>query len=165
MKTFKTVFAVLTLSLSSAVIAAEFSVGPITLVSPKSAPTVPGLKTGGVFFESVSTTGARPDKLIAASSPVAATVELHRMKMDGDIMRMRQVEAIEISPDKPVSFERGKADAYHLMLMNLKQPLKLNESFPVTMEFEQAGTVEVTVQVQPHGGGQSHHQHQKHKHH
>lgn len=170
MKSIKTIFATLTLAASSALLsnpaaAAEFTVGPIKIVNPRSAPTVPGLKVGGVFFESVTISGNEGDTLISASSPVADTVELHRMKMDGDIMRMRQVEKIGLSPDKPVSFERGKADAYHLMLINLKKPLTLNQQFPVTMVFEHAGQVEVTVDVKPHGGGMGHGGHKMmHKH-
>ncbi len=157
--------AVSSVSVSIPAAAAEFTAGPIKIVNPRSAPTVPGLKVGGVFFESVTISGTKGDTLISASSPVADTVELHRMKMDGDIMRMRQVEKIGLTPDKPVSFERGKADAYHLMLINLKKPLTLNQQFPVTMVFEHAGQVEVTVDVKPHGGGMSHGGHKMmHKH-
>lgn len=169
MKSARLVFASLSLAVSCVMLpslaaAAEFSVGPIKLVNPRSAPTVPGLKVGGVFFESVTISGTEGDTLIGASSPVAETVELHRMKMEGDIMRMRQVETIGIAPDKPVSFERGESDAYHLMLINLKEPLQLNQQFPVTMVFEKAGEVQVTVDVKPHGGGMGHGGHKmKHK--
>ncbi len=139
--------------LSQPALAAQYTAGPITIVDPQAAPTVPGLSTGGVFFGSISSADNTGDRLIGASSPVAEVVEVHRMMMQDNIMRMRAVESVAITRDKPVSFERGKPDTYHLMMLNLKQPLEAGQTFPVTLVFEKAGEVEVTVEVFQGAGG------------
>lgn len=144
-------------ALLSAAQASDTEAGSIKISHPHAAPTVPGLKTGGVFFDAISNHESVADRLLAASSPVAKQVEIHSMKMQGDIMRMRQVDGVDISQDNPVSFQRGQPDSYHLMLMNLKQPLKLGESFALTLQFERAGEIEVIVAVEKHRiGGTSH---------
>ena len=68
------------------------------------------------------------------------------MSMDDGVMRMREVEAIAVAPGAPIKMRPGSG--FHFMLMDLKQPLKDGESFPMTLEFERAGKVEVKVVVQ-----------------
>lgn len=113
-------------------------------------PTVAGQAAGGGF---VSLTGAASaDRLVSASSPVAKSVELHTMEMDGSVMRMRQVPGIDVPAGQTVALKPG---GHHLMFMGLTQPLKQGDTFPLTLHFEKAGDVQVqmTVSMQPPGGG------------
>ena len=133
--------------------AAEYNSGDLTITNPQAGPTVPGMDAGGVFFDAITTTGDKPDRLIGGSTPVSEVVEVHSMMMQDNIMRMRAVDGVEIAKGKTVSFQRGQPNAYHLMLLQLKSPLKEGGSFPLTMEFEHAGKVEVEVQVMQGAGG------------
>jgi copper(I)-binding protein len=91
--------------------------------------TVPGQKATGAFMQITSPTDAA---LVAAASPVAKTVEIHEMKMDGGMMRMRAVQQIPLPAGKPVPLAPG---GYHVMLMDLDQPLKEGDSVTVTLTF------------------------------
>ncbi len=123
-------------------------------------PTVAGQAAGGGFLQ--ITGGAVPDRLLAAHSEAAGRVELHSMSMDGHVMRMRQVDAIEVPAGKTVKLQPG---GLHLMLMELKQPLQAGSRIALTLRFERAGEqrVEMAVTMTPpggagaaHGGGHKH---------
>lgn len=86
-----------------------------------------------------------PDRLTGASTPVAQHAELHHMTMHGNIMQMRQVAGIDLPAGKPVTLRPG---AFHLMLLDLKQPLHQGEKFPLTLQFAKAGTRQVEVTVE-----------------
>lgn len=114
-------------------------------------------KVGGVFMM-LSTALPGGDRLVSGSSPVAGKVELHTTIKDGDIMRMRQVNAIDIKPGPPVELKPG---GLHMMLIDLKAPLKEGQRVPLTLTFEKAGPVAVEVEVKAAGamggvGGHSH---------
>lgn len=118
-------------------------------------------KVGGVFL-TLKNSGGTADKLLKASSPAAENVELHTHMKDGDAMRMRPVESIPVPANGQTALEPG---GYHLMLIGLKQALKEGASIPLTLTFEKAGAVTVSVPVlkagasggdQPSGG---HHHH------
>ena len=104
--------------------------------------TVAGQKATGMFGQIVSTSGG---KLVSASSPVAGVVEVHEMVMDGNVMKMRAVIGLDLPAGKAVELKPG---GYHLMLMDLKSPLKVGEKIPVKLRFERAGEVEVLLQVE-----------------
>ena len=106
--------------------------------------TVVGQQAGGAFL-TLKNGGAAPDRLLGASSSVADHVEMHTMKLEGDVMRMREVEAIDVPAGQSVALEPGKL---HLMLMGLKAPLKVGSSFPLVLKFEKAGEVKVDVSVE-----------------
>ena len=89
-------------------------------------------------------TAARGGKLVDASSPVAASVEVHEMKMDGDMMKMRPVDALPLPAGKPVEL---KAGAYHMMLMGLKAPVKAGDVVPIKLVVEDAKGKRETVEV------------------
>ena len=72
-------------------------------------------------------------KLVGAESPVAGSVELHDMKMDGKVMRMRAVASLEIPPGKTVELRPG---GYHMMLLDLKRPLHKGDSVPIRLKVE-----------------------------
>jgi copper(I)-binding protein len=122
--------------------------GPITLDHVWARATPPGAKTGAIYM-TITDTGA-PDRLTGASTPVAATAEVHETTNDNGVMRMRPVGSLFIQPGKPVTFRPG---GYHLMLTGLKQPLTAGQSFPVTLTFEHAGPVSATVTVEKIGAG------------
>lgn len=113
-------------------------------------------KVGGVFLTLRNNSGTA-DRLVKAASPVAENVELHTHIKDGDAMRMRAVENIPVPANGQTALEPG---GYHIMLIGLKQPLKEGGSFPLTLTFEKAGSVTVTVPVQkagaPAAGGHEH---------
>lgn len=104
-------------------------------------------KVGGVFLV-LKNGGGTADKLVKAASPVAENVELHTHIKDGDAMRMRAVENIPVPANGQTALEPG---GYHIMLIGLKQPLKEGDSFPLTLTFEKAGSVTLTVPVQRAG--------------
>jgi copper(I)-binding protein len=108
-------------------------------------PTVAGQAGGGGFLKITSATA---DRLISASAPVSKTVELHTMQMDGDVMRMRQIPAIEIPAGQTVELKPG---GLHVMFIGLTQTLDSGASFPLTLRFEKAGEVKVEVQVRNQG--------------
>ena len=108
--------------------------------------TVAGQRAGGGYL--TLNGGAAADKLVGASAPVAERVELHSMSMDGDVMRMRQVEAIDVPAGQAVELKPG---GLHLMLMGLKQPLQAGSRFPLTLRFERGAPVTLDVAVEAAG--------------
>lgn len=102
-------------------------------------------KTGAVYMTITSPT---PDALVAAASPVAGRAGLHEDKTENGVMRMRPTPSIPVEPGKPTELKPG---GDHVMLMDLKQPLKAGETFPLTVTFEKAGSKQVTVRVEKAG--------------
>ena len=111
-------------------------------------------QAGGAFMTLVSKGGA--DRLLSASSPIAATVELHETVRDGTVMRMRAVPVLVLEAGQPVELKPG---SYHMMLSGLHRPLQRGESFPLTLIFEKAGAVTATVTVQAAGASGPGHGH------
>jgi copper(I)-binding protein len=103
--------------------------------------TVAHQTTTGAFM---TITSAQGGKLVSASSPVAASVEVHEMKMKGDTMTMRPVAALPLPAGKPVEL---KAGAYHMMLMGLKAPVKFGDVVPIQLVVEDAQGKRETVEV------------------
>jgi periplasmic copper chaperone A len=99
-------------------------------------------------FMAISNGGAAADRLLSASSPAARAMELHSMERDGEVMRMRPVQAIEIGAGQTVTLRPG---GLHLMMIGLSQPLRVGETVPVTLRFERAGEVQVALPVQAAG--------------
>lgn len=116
--------------------------------------TMPGQKVSGAYMQIKADADAR---LLSVSSPAIPRVEVHEMKMDGDVMRMREVKEISLPKGKTVSLEPG---GFHLMLMNLKQPIAAGETIPLTLVVESGGkrqTIEVKAEARAMGGGMHHH--------
>ena len=131
---------------STAAHAHSFKLGNIDIGHPYARVTVAGQPIGGGFLK-LSNRGG-DDKLLSATAAVSASVEMHTMNMDGDVMRMRQVDAIPLPAGKTVELKPG---GYHLMFVGLKAPLKAGEKFPLKLKFEKAGEVEVIVNVEASG--------------
>jgi len=104
--------------------------------------TVPAQTASGAFMTIHAHEAA---KLVGVSSPVGAA-EIHEMKMDNNVMRMRQVQSLDLPKMQDVQLKPG---GYHVMLMDLKQPLKAGDTVPLTLKIEQNGKViEQTVKAQ-----------------
>ena len=101
----------------------------------------------GVVYLTITDTGPA-DALTGVATPVAATAGLHETINDNGVMKMRPVASLPITPGKSVTFAPG---GYHIMLMDLKQPLKEGDSFPVTFSFAKAGQVTATATVEKAG--------------
>jgi len=115
--------------------------------------TPPHAPVGGGFL-TITNGGDEDDRLVAASSPIAGRVEIHEMKMDGDVMRMRPLaDGLPIPAGQTVVLKPG---GYHLMLMELTDALTEGDSFELSLTFEKAGEVAVTVDIGPRGMGGAH---------
>ena len=124
----------------------DFRAGAIVIDHPYSPPTPGGASTGAVYFRTLKNTGREPDRLLSATSPAATTVELHRSTIENDVMKMRQLPALDLPPGASLKVRHG--GEIHLMLVGLKAPLKNGDRFPVRLKFERAGEREVVVHVQ-----------------
>ena len=123
--------------------------GSLTLEQPWSRATPGGAKVGGGYLR-ITNTGAVPDRLTGGSFPLASKVEVHEMRLDGDVMRMKPVEGgLEIKPGATVELKPG---GFHLMFVDLKEPLKEGQTVKGTLTFEKAGPVEVEYTVRGMGG-------------
>jgi periplasmic copper chaperone A len=125
----KTVHVMLT-SVLLALSATTAFAGDIEIKAPWVRGTVAGQTATGAFMEITSKSGA---SLVGAASPVAGVTEVHEMKMDGGVMKMRAVARLDLPAGKPVILGPG---GYHVMLMNLKQMIKTGDSVPLTLQFE-----------------------------
>lgn len=104
-------------------------------------PSVPGQQGTGGYMK---LTARERQRLVGASSPVAGVAEIHEMKMDGEIMKMRPVGALELPAGKTVELKPG---GLHLMLMDLKQPLAAGTSVPLTLLLKDSRGVESRVET------------------
>jgi periplasmic copper chaperone A len=134
--------------LASPVWAQDYKLGSLEITQPWTRATAPTAKAGGGFL-TITNKGATPDRLIAARSTASAKVEIHEMKMDGNVMRMRELDkGLEILPGATVELKPG---GYHIMFMELKAPFAKDAKVPVTLVFEKAGSIEVPLAVQAIG--------------
>jgi periplasmic copper chaperone A len=126
----------------------------LEIADPWARATPPSAPAGGGFLK-ITNTGTTPDRLVSASSPGADIVQVHEMKMDGNVMRMREVEkGLEIPAGGSVTLAPG---GYHLMMMGLKAPFKQGASVPVTLVFEKAGKIDVELAVEAMGASHATH--------
>jgi copper(I)-binding protein len=141
-------FAVLAAMLvSGAAIAHDYQVKSLRVSNPFARATPPGARVAGAFM-TIRNTGPEADRLVSVSSPVAGLVEIHEMAMEGGMMKMRALKGIDLKPGATVELAPG---GYHVMLEDLKQPLKQGEQIPVQLTFEKAGVLEIKVNVEAMG--------------
>ena len=135
-------FALIAGSLLSSAVFAQ-----LTVSEPWVRATVPAQKVTGAFMRVQS---AAPARLVGVQADVAGRAEVHEMAMDGQTMRMRRVEAIELPAGKPVNLASG---GYHVMLFDLKRQVKEGESVAITLTVQDAGgkkqDVKVSAPVRP----------------
>lgn len=102
--------------------------------------------TAGAAYMTLTNTGAAADRLIGGASTQAARVEVHEMSMDGGVMRMRPVDGgLAIPAGGTVALKPG---GYHIMLIGLKSPLSAGGKLALTLKFEKAGAMRLTLPVQ-----------------
>jgi copper(I)-binding protein len=123
----------------------------IQIEKPWARATAPGAKVAGGYML-IRNAGAAGDKLVSATSPAAAKVELHVHINDGGVMKMREVPGYDVPAKGSFELKPGGA---HLMFMNIKQPFKEGEKVPVTLKFEKAGEVRAEFHVGRLGEGAS----------
>jgi copper(I)-binding protein len=121
--------------------------GDIEVRHPWSRATPPGAQVGVGYME-IRNKGSEPDRLVAASTPVAKSVEIHVTQREGEVMRMRQVKDFEIPARERITLRPGGS---HLMLVDIVRPLKKGERFTMRLRFERAGEMEVELEVQEQG--------------
>jgi copper(I)-binding protein len=122
-------------------LAAAASMAQTTVKEPWVRGTVPQQKATGAFMHITSAQGG---KLVGAASPVAGVVEVHEMAMDGNVMKMRAVPALDLPAGKAVELKPG---GYHVMLMDLKQPLQAGDTVPLTLTIEGKDGKKETLEI------------------
>ena len=148
-------FTVLAVLIAAASPAFAQGTGPsIAVQQPYARATPAGAQTGAVYM-TVDNKSHAADRLVGASSDVADKLQIHEMTVVNGVMQMRELAGgLPIPADGSVTLKPG---SYHVMLIGLKKPLKAGESFPLTLKFEKAGNISVTVPVQamakPDNGG------------
>ncbi|HEY8905984.1 MAG TPA: copper chaperone PCu(A)C [Rhodoferax sp.] len=150
--------ALLILTLPLAASAHGVSKGDLLIDHPYAVPSVPGEASGYAYFRGIQNSGTHAERLLGASSPLAARVELRRLKLQAGKAQTTPVDGIDLPP-KSLTLLRHTGD-YQFALMDLKHPLKDGDRFEVTLNFEHAGqqTVQVWVQT-PHAAQVSHSEH------
>ncbi len=128
--------------------------GKSIVVSQAFARATVGTQPNGAAFLTIENRSKSDDALVGASSPAAAVVEIHTMQMEGDVMKMRALEQLPLKAGQTAQMKPGQGA--HLMLIDLAQPLKVGQKFPVTLEFRKAGKLPVTVEVTATGTAGKH---------
>jgi periplasmic copper chaperone A len=125
--------------------AQEVKAGDLVITQAWSRATPGGAKVAGGFL-TIENKGSAPDRLIGGSVDVAGKVQVHEMAVTNGVMTMRPLDnGLTIEPGKTVKLAPG---GYHLMMLDLKSPLKQGGTLPVTLEFERAGKVAVSFDIQ-----------------
>ncbi len=144
-------FKKLAIALAMTVIAAvpamahDYKVGDLEIGHPYARATPPNAPVSAGYM-TIRNTGTEPDRLVGGSADFAGMVQIHEMTMDGDVMKMREIEGgLEIPPGGEVVLEPG---GYHVMFMKLVEQLKEGKTRKATLEFQKAGSIEVELPVQ-----------------
>lgn len=142
------------LSLAASVPASahDYSIGPLKVGHPWARATPPAAKVGGAYLR-IENAGRMPDRLIGGSTEAAARIEIHESSLIDGIMRMRErTDGVIVPAGDDVEFKPG---GLHLMLVDLKAPLRLGDMVKATLSFEKAGQIDVEFQVQGAGTPQA----------
>ena len=134
--------------LAAPALADEIKAGDLVITQAWSRATPGGAKVAGGYL-TIQNKGSAADRLIGGSADIADKVQVHEMATTNGVMTMRPLDkGLSIEPGKTVKLAPG---GYHLMLRDLKSPLKQGDQVPVTLEFEKAGKVKLTFDVQGSG--------------
>jgi periplasmic copper chaperone A len=130
---------------TSPALAHDYTVGSLKIGHPWARATPKGASVGGGYMK-ITNTGTASDRLIGGSTDISDSFEVHEMKMEGDVMKMRPVVGgIEIKPGQTVTFDPS---GYHVMFVDLKKQLVQDERFKATLEFAKAGKVDVDFAIE-----------------
>jgi copper(I)-binding protein len=133
---------------TSPALAHDYTVGSLKIDHPWARATPKGASVGGGYLK-ITNTGTAPDVLVRGSTDISDSFELHEMKMEGNVMKMRPVaNGIEIKPGQTVELNPS---GYHVMLVDLKKQLMPGDRFKATLEFAKAGKVDVDFIVESIG--------------
>jgi copper(I)-binding protein len=148
-------FAALALALfATGASAHDFKAGPLVIDHPWARATPKGAAVAGGYMK-ITNTGSVPDRLAGGTTDAAKKFEIHEMKMEGTVMRMRELsDGLEIPPGATVELKPG---SYHVMMMNLAKPFVKGEKVKATLTFEKAGKVEIEFAVEAVGGSPAGH--------
>jgi len=147
--------AFLVLSWTAPASAQDYKLGSLEIATPWTRATAATAKSGGGFL-TVTNKGTSADRLVAARSPASLKVEIHEMKMDGQVMRMRELaNGLEIPAGATVTLKPG---SFHIMFMELNSPFTKDARVPVTLVFEKAGSIDVDFKVEAIGAAGAGHQ-------
>lgn len=145
MSRFIIVFIAVFASLVSVATAHDYKIGDLVIDHPWAKATLPNQPVAGGFL-TITNNGAEPDRLVAGTAGFAGEVQVHEMAMENDVMKMRQLEeGLEIPAGATVELKPG---GYHIMFMQLAEPLKEGEMRKATLTFEKAGSIEVEFKVE-----------------
>ena len=137
--------AMLACVLSAPARAQEVKAGDLVITQAWTRATPGGARIGGGYL-TIENKGTTPDRLIGGSADVAGKVAVHEMAMNNGVMTMRPLDkGLAIDPGQTVKLAPG---GYHLMMFDLKSPLKQGDKIPVTLEFEKAGKVQLSLDVE-----------------
>jgi copper(I)-binding protein len=130
--------------------AGDYKAGSLDISSPWSRATPKGASVAAGYM-TIKNTGSTPDRLVEGSSDVASKFEVHEMKMENGVAKMRPVKGgLEIKPGETVELKPG---SFHVMFVGLKKSLTAGDHFKATLVFEKAGTVSVDYDVRAMGSG------------
>jgi len=115
----------------------------IVVEPPWARATPAGARTGAVYV-TLANNGSSSDRLLSAATPVADQVQFHSTSEENGVSRMREMRTVEVTPGARVAFSPG---GMHIMLVGLKQPLKEGQTFPMTLNFEKAGKIDLMVPI------------------
>jgi periplasmic copper chaperone A len=155
----RTVFIVATVLAAWAALPAQaedVTVGGLKISAPWARATPKGASVGGGYMK-ITNSGTAPDRLVGGSTDISDSFEVHEMKMEDGVMKMRPVaNGLEIKPGQTVTFDPS---GYHVMFVDLKKQLVQGERFKATLEFANAGKVDVDFTIEGIGaqiGGGDH---------
>lgn len=134
-------------AIATGAVAHEYKTGTVEVSHPWARATPGGAKVGAAYLMIKAAQGGA-DKLIGGRADIAGRVELHSHVHEAGVMRMRRVDFVSIPAGGEVVF---RPSGYHIMLMDLKKPLKEGDLLPLTLVFEKSGEVTVEATVEPIG--------------
>jgi periplasmic copper chaperone A len=138
--------------------ARDYQKGTLKIEQPWSRVTPGGAKVAGGYLK-ITNTGSEPDRLVSVTTPIAGVGELHEMKMEDGVMRMRAIgNGLEIPAGGTVELKPG---GLHVMFIDLKAPIEKNKPFAARLVFEKAGPIEVEFHIESMGAKEpaGHHKH------
>jgi len=134
--------------------ARDYKAGSLEIADPWSHATPKGSSVAAGYM-TIKNTGSTPDRLISGSSDVGSGFQIHEMKMEDGVAKMRPIkEGLEIKPGDTVELKPG---SFHIMFVGLKKPLAAGDHINATLVFEKAGTVSVEYEVRAMGAEPGHH--------
>ncbi|GGX94072.1 hypothetical protein GCM10007160_22010 [Litchfieldella qijiaojingensis] len=141
-------------------LAHDIRLDDVRIAHPFATPTPPEAPNGAAYLD-ITVEGDTPATLVGASTAASRAAELHDMRMEDGNMQMRKLDAITIESGDTLIMRPGGGQ--HLMLLGLEAPLREGDSFPLTLEFAERGTIDVEVWVQEANEGSeaadAHHRH------